>query len=245
MTRQILISFSLAAALAACAPDAAQTQTQTQNNITPAQMEAELTIPPPDWMYEDGQSHFNLRVAQIEAAGANAGGILLIGDSITEGWMEQDFPYVGPVANHGVGWDVTEGVLTRAPQILREDPKAVFVMIGTNDLSYDRTPDQILPPLRASLLEYVQRWPEAKIYLQSVLPRNGQWDKSVVNLNDALVDLSREDGLSERVTFIDLSPVMGTSADDLREDYTHDGIHLTEAGYDAWAEALQPYLPRD
>lgn len=241
MTRNFFLSLSLIAVMAACSPDAAQTQSASikteQKNVA--------SIAPMAWMYEDGQTHFKNRVAEIDSAGPNPGGVLLIGDSITEGWKWRDFPYDGPVANHGVGWDVSEGVLSRAPLILREDPKAIFVMIGTNDLSYDRTRDQIVPPLRASLLQYAGKWPDAKIYLQSVLPRNGQWDKSVTAINAALPELANDPVLNGRVKFIDLTPVMGTSADDLRTDYTNDGIHLTDAGYVAWGEALQPYLPRD
>ena len=236
------ISLSLiAACFAACSPEAAQ--------ITPADVPAiersAQIIAPSSWMYEDGQIHFKKRVAEIEEVGPKPGGILLIGDSITEGWMWQSFPYDGPVANHGVGWDVTEGVLARSPQILREDPKVVFVMIGTNDLSYDRTPDQILPPLKTSLQSYAEQWPDAEIYLQSVLQRNGQWDKSVVSLNAALQKLTTHKDFKGRVTYIDLTPVMGPSPDVLREDFTNDGVHLTDAGYAAWGMALRPYLPRD
>ena len=236
------ITLSLAAGfVAACSPEVAQ--------IPPADVpvieRSSVTISPSGWMMADGQTHFKKRVAEIDAAGPIPGGVLLIGDSITEGWMWQSFPYDGPVANHGVGWDVTEGVLARSPQILREDPKVVFVMIGTNDLSYDRTPDQILPPLKTSLQSYAEQWPDAKIYLQSVLQRNGQWDKSVITLNAALQKLAADKDLRGRVTYIDLTPVMGPSPDALREDFTNDGVHLTDAGYAAWGMALRPYLPRD
>ena len=236
------IALTLAVAfMAACSPEVAETGADN----APVTETANVSIRPSAWMMADGQTHFNKRVAEIAAAGPKPGGILLIGDSITEGWMWRDFPYDGPVANHGVGWDVSEGVLARNPQILREDPKVIFVMIGTNDLSYDRTPDQILPPLRASLISYAKTWPDAQIYLQSVLPRNGQWDKSVTALNAALPNLAEDKTMPGRVSFIDLTPIMGASPDALREDYTNDGIHLTDEGYRAWGQALQPYLPRD
>jgi len=239
---RVLITLSLAVTtLTACSPEAANTESLS----SPGAERFEIRIAPSAWMMADGQTHFNKRVAEIDALGPKPGGVLLVGDSITEGWMWRDFPYDGPVANHGVGWDVSEGVLARNPQILREDPKAVFVMIGTNDLSYDRTPDQILPPLKSALVSYAQQWPNAKIYLQSVLPRNGQWDKSVTALNAALPNLAKDRALAGRVLYIDLTPIMGTSPDALRETYTYDGIHLTDEGYAAWGEALRPYLPRD
>lgn len=236
------ITLSLALAfMAACSPKAPQVMPIDD----PSLERLDLSIMPPSWMVAEGQTHFKKRVAEIDAEGPSPNGIVLIGDSITEGWMSLDFPYDRMVANHGVGWDVTEGMLERLPLILRESPKAIFVMIGTNDLSYDRTPDQILPPLKISLVSYANRWPDTKIYLQSVLPRNGQWDKSVVALNAALRNLAEDKAMRGRVTYIDLTPVFGTSPDDMRAEFTNDGVHLTDAGYVAWGEALQPYLPRD
>ena len=241
MLRYNIILGLCAAAIASCSPETAQTVPIDASVIEPLK----VSISPSSWMYEDGQTHFEKRVVEIEALGPQPGGVLLVGDSITEGWMWQKFPYDGPIANHGVGWDVTEGVLARSPQILREDPKAIFVMIGTNDLSYDRTPDQIIPPLKSALINYIEQWPDAKIYLQSVLPRNGQWDKSVVALNAALPDLAEDKAMRGRVTYIDLTPIMGEGPDAIRAEFTNDGVHLTDAGYAAWGEALKPYLPRD
>ena len=70
--------------------------------------------------------------SQFEHLEIQAGDVVFLGDSITEGgaWDEL-FPGV-PVRNRGIGGDTTSGVLDRLDQITRGRPAKVFLKIGTN-----------------------------------------------------------------------------------------------------------------
>ena len=61
--------------------------------------------------------------------------IVFIGNSITEGgknWSEKF--NIPNIRNRGIGGDVTDGVLERLGEIIFFKPKAVFILIGINDL---------------------------------------------------------------------------------------------------------------
>ena len=202
-------------------------------------------ITPPEWMHPDGKVHYNKRVKEIGASGPINSGVLLLGDSITEAWMWNDFPYDGPVANHGISWDTSAGVNARILQIVLSSPDVIFYMIGTNDLSYDHTPEQIAGRIDESLEALSYALPQTKIYLQSVLPRDGEYDRDVDPLNSVIEHLiTRRGNYGGNVSFIDLTPAFSAAPEVLRPELTDDALHLNAKGYALWGEQLAPYLPK-
>jgi lysophospholipase L1-like esterase len=74
------------------------------------------------------------------------GAVVFLGDSITQGWglgLGAVFPGV-KVANRGISGDTTRGVLVRLKEdVLDLNPRAVVILIGTNDLEEKATPETI------------------------------------------------------------------------------------------------------
>lgn len=202
-------------------------------------------ITPPEWMHPDGKVHYNKRVKEIGASGPIKSGVLLLGDSITEAWMWNDFPYDGPVANHGISWDTSAGVNARILQIVLSSPDVIFYMIGTNDLSYDHTPHQIARRIDDSLEALSYALPDAKIYVQSLFPRDGEYDRDVGPLNSMIERMiASKDNYGGNVSFIDLTPAFSAAPEVLRPELTDDALHLNAKGYALWGEQLVPYLPK-
>ena len=189
----------------------------------------------PTWMVEDGRAHFDTRVREIAALPKTDQPTLLLGDSITEGWMWQSTQPGPRVLNHGVGWDVSEGLLAREGQYAGITPARVLIMIGTNDLSYGRTPDQVVPFVREVVEGLQGRASDAEIVLQSVLPREADKRAAVDSLNANYAALARDLG----VDWLDLVPAFSAPDGSLRPDLTDDGLHLNRAGYALWAQQLQ------
>ncbi len=124
--------------------------------ITPPQQETGLQIPATDvglpgagpirradwfqsvWMQR--RSLWADRTEQDQQA------LVFLGDSITQGWgddMGQSFPGV-KVANRGISGDTTRGMLIRLEQdVLSLDPSGVVLLMGTNDLEEQATPETI------------------------------------------------------------------------------------------------------
>src|SRR6202048_3972753 len=91
--------------------------------------------------------------------------ILFFGDSLTEGWdaavWERSLASRGAL-NAGVSGDRTENLLWRLQNgnLAGPPPKAVVLLIGTNDLAYGRPPDLTADGIRAALETLRQYFPE-------------------------------------------------------------------------------------
>ncbi|WP_371395932.1 GDSL-type esterase/lipase family protein [Fretibacter rubidus] len=195
-------------------------------------------ITPPD-LPKDGQTHFKNRVQAIDGAPIIKNGVMLIGDSITEGWLgREDLLPVRSLTNHGVGWDTTAGVLARMPQISRHNPNKIFVMIGTNDLSWGVAKTDIKANYKTLIEILKKRFPKADIYVQSILPRDIDKRDEVHTMNKSL----RENAVQAGVTWIDLTDEFSADDGTLDPTLTYDGLHLNDAGYALWAEQLRPHL---
>src|SRR6476660_2498547 len=96
-----------------------------------------------DWfrrLWTERRTRWASRVEQDRNA------VVLLGDSITQGWGE-DFSYWFPgmkMANRGISGDTTRGVLIRVQEdVLTLQPQAVVLLIGTNDLEEKASPETI------------------------------------------------------------------------------------------------------
>src|ERR1051325_8779005 len=99
--------------------------------------------------------------------------VVLLGDSITQGWGEDFsgwFPGV-KIANRGISGDTTRGVLIRLKEdVLALEPAAVVLLIGTNDLEEKAEPETIADNLKLILAELEKSNSSMPIILCEVFP---------------------------------------------------------------------------
>jgi lysophospholipase L1-like esterase len=160
--------------------------------------------------------------------------VLFLGDSITERWDSGIWQhYFEPldVLNAGVSGDRTEHVLWRIDNgnIYQQRPRAVVLLIGTNDLGHGRTPQVTAEGIRSVLIALRKRIPEARILLLGLWPRI-----DVPKLSDKIGEVNNliskcHDGIA--VTYL----AVGRSLLDREGHLTHviapDGLHLSPDGY--------------
>jgi lysophospholipase L1-like esterase len=168
------------------------------------------------------------------------GDIIFLGDSLTDGcrWEEM-FPGLS-IKNRGINADTTAGVLKRLPDILDGKPKAIFLLIGTNDLPwYEYKPDSdILADYKHILQTCREESPETRLYVQSLLPRHPMYSKRIQRLNRQYRSLAE----LYQCTFIDLFPHFTGRDGGLKIELTNDRLHLLAEGYAIWRNLLVPYL---
>src|SRR5947209_3619292 len=106
-----------------------------------------------DWfrrLWTERRTRWANRVEQDRSA------VVLLGDSITQGWGE-DFSYWFPgmkIANRGISGDTSRGVLIRVQEdVIALHPQAVVLLIGTNDLEDKADPETIAANLKLILAE--------------------------------------------------------------------------------------------
>jgi lysophospholipase L1-like esterase len=182
-----------------------------------------------------------MRASQFATVGATPGHIVFLGDSITQGGLWPEWFAGVPVLNRGVDAETSEDLLRRVDTAVR-DPRAVFLLIGTNDLNTGVSLQQVIANVRALLAEIERRAPGTPVVVQSVMPRTPRFRDDLRLLNRAyrqLVDRS-----AENVEYLDLWPALADEDGDLRREYTEDGLHLNGPGYAAWVGALRPLVDR-
>lgn len=190
--------------------------------------------------------------------------LVFIGDSITHGWGGQpkatfehaqkntlDAIFPGHrCINLGFGWDRTQNVLWRLDngELDGLHPRAVILHIGTNNLGATanarlNTPEEIVSGIRQIIILIRSKTPEAKIILMAVFPRGQNAnDPFRLQINEINKQLAAEFGNTRGITLLDLGPNFAQPDGTISSDIMFDFLHLTDKGYQIWADAVGPLL---
>ncbi|BDU25746.1 GDSL-type esterase/lipase family protein [Flavobacterium sp. GSB-24] len=173
--------------------------------------------------------------------------IILLGDSITN-CANWDEIFSGQhVKNRGISGDITLGVLDRMGEIVRREPKKVFILIGINDIALKISRETILTNYQTIVSILKDQSPKTKIYIQSILPTNDEFDtfknhqgkmQIIKEVNIELEKLAEKNN----VVFVDLFPNFLDENGKLSKAYTNDGLHLLGPGYLLWASLIKKYI---
>ncbi|MCB0805299.1 MAG: hypothetical protein KDC05_05830 [Bacteroidales bacterium] len=168
--------------------------------------------------------------------------IVFLGDSLTEGFnLSHFFPEKKPI-NRGISGDTTTGVIYRLEEITQAKPLAVFLMIGINDLFHGVLPDKIYSNI-VTILELIHdKSFGTHIYLQSLLPVNEEHLFTDVGINTmiyALNDRLRKYCKDKKFKYIDLHSEYLNRSGEMDQQFTFDGVHLSEKGYQLWAHLIK------
>jgi lysophospholipase L1-like esterase len=173
-------------------------------------------------------------------------GIVFVGDSITEGWdtLQRDFAGLPlKVVNRGIGGDTTPNLLYRLQaDVLDLHPRALVVLIGTNDLGEHTSPADIADNLRQFHDQVRAAFPTIPIAWCLVMPRKGDgaYPERIHELNGLLTRLAASD---PRVTVCDtFTPLALPDGTSKSEDFNADHLHLNPAGYAVWRQTLYPIV---
>ena len=102
-----------------------------------------------------------------------------VGDSLTEGGRWQEWFPEFEAINLGVGGDTTEGLIERLDEVAAADPDTVVLLIGTNDVANRRAVEQVVRNIETILVNLRAALPDARILLQSVMPRGREYAEFV------------------------------------------------------------------
>jgi lysophospholipase L1-like esterase len=169
--------------------------------------------------------------------------VVFLGDSISQGWGE-DFSAWFPgmkIANRGISGDTSRGVLIRLQEdVLILDPRAVVLLIGTNDLEEKASPETIAGNLKLILAEFERHDPHVPVVLCQVFPSSAAKSRpadKIKRTNQLFADAARGNG---QVTLIETWPLFADANGDALPEEFPDLLHLNMAGYAKWAAALRP-----
>jgi lysophospholipase L1-like esterase len=181
--------------------------------------------------------------------------VLFLGDSITDGWRnfnpknkaggknvwEKTFAPLH-AANFGIGGDRTQHVLWRIQngELDGIKPKAAVLMIGTNNTGSDSA-EQIADGITAIVKHVQHKSPHTKVLLLAVFPRGkeipNKGNTKIIEINKIIAKL--DDG--KNVKYLDIGAKFMKDGQ-IPAEIMYDYLHLTEEGYQIWADAITAKL---
>jgi lysophospholipase L1-like esterase len=172
------------------------------------------------------------------------GGIIFLGNSITEMGNWPKLLNDTTVLNRGIGGDITYGVLKRLDDVINRQPKKLFILLGINDIGKD-IPDSVIAYNYFRIIKQVkEKSPATTIYVQSILPVNPtiknfpqHYDKSehIPRVNAML----KANAAIMGYTYINLHPLFLDAQNQLDAKYTYEGLHLKPEAYIVWVAYLK------
>jgi lysophospholipase L1-like esterase len=177
--------------------------------------------------------------------------LLLHGDSITDWWVQGDDnkkmfdKYFGNIrtANFAVAGDTTQGVLwgLRNGEGQGFQPKAVMLMVGTNNTGPNTAPE-IAEGVGAVVLEMRRDFPDAKILLLAIFPRSVPGDPVRDKIAEVNRIISKLDD-QQHVFYLDIgAKFLDEKGVFLPDSFRADNLHPQAKGYDIWGDAVQAKL---
>ena len=194
-----------------------------------------------DW----GEGNYKKMIREFKSNPLNYNDVVFLGNSITQGgkdWSKRlNYPNI---KNRGIGGDVTDGVLARIDEIVYFKPKAVFLLIGINDLWNNGSPDNPSAEyIGNNIIKIAQvisaKAPKTKVYVQTVLPIDKEIYKNNILKVNEIIEANEKENAYE---IIDLYSIFATENGLIKKELSSDGIHLNEKGYNTWVEFIKPIV---
>ncbi len=189
------------------------------------------------------QKHYKEKLHEIAHRDYEKGQVVLLGDCVIENLdINKYFPNL-IVYNNGISGDTTDLLKeTLYKRAIKYKPSKLFISIGSNDFGFDKkTVKEIYNNIVDITKELKKRTKETEVYLVTVVPVNPAINEYI---NREYVD-SRDNfdigmlnyyiknyARRNKLKVVDISKHLKNDFDQLNLEYTTDGFHLNESGYE-------------
>ncbi len=172
--------------------------------------------------------------------------IVFLGDSITEIYDLDKFYPDNNVVNSGISGHKTGNILDDMyNRVYRYNPSKVFLLIGTNQIVEDDSSKIAADIAKISDLIHENR-PLAEVYVESIYPVNhdvgeapGKRKNEKIMKTNRIIKTNAD---SHNYIFINLYDDLIDDSGNLISDYTYDGLHTNEKGFEKITEILKKYI---
>ena len=183
-------------------------------------------------------SRFKNENAKLGLPSSDENRIVFMGNSITESWgkLSPGFFSGKPYINRGISGQTTPQMLVRfRADVINRKPAVVVILAGTNDIAGNTGPSTIemIGDNIMSMAELAKA-NGFKVILCSVLPafdypwKPGQNpSEKIVKLNKIIKYYADKNG----IVYLDYFQSMVDERNGLKHEFTYDGVHPNEAGY--------------
>ena len=186
--------------------------------------------------------HWYKRTTQFkeELKTLEKGGIVFLGNSITEGFDFGKYFEKSKIINRGINSDHIDGLIERLQySVIDLQPSKLFIMIGINDIGAQDSDSTILNNFDTLLKMITDKLPATNVYIQSILPTTAKWKncppEKIVRLNNQIKKYAQ----LHKFNWVDIYTLFVDENSFLKSELTSDGLHLNKKGYHLWANKLK------
>lgn len=169
--------------------------------------------------------------------------VIFLGDSITQGWGDTMGDSFGSmkVANRGISGDTTRGMLIRLEKdVLSLNPRAVVLLMGTNDLEEKAEPETIVANAKLIIAALKKHNAKMPIILCKVFPSSETKSRpadKINRINELFAAAVKGD---PQVVVMETWVLFADKNGRAKESEFPDLLHPNQDGYAKWAAALRP-----
>ena len=92
--------------------------------------------------------------------------------------------------------------------------------------------------VRSKLHNPVKRCPQSQIFVQTILPTQKKGSSESINIVNEIIKSSENNDFE----VIDFYSIFVNEKGVILNEYTTDGVHLNEKGYEKWTEFVKPIV---
>ncbi len=178
-----------------------------------------------------------------ENKNAKPGGVVFLGDSLTNRFpLAQAFAGQN-VYNRGIGGDRIEGVLERLDcSVIALKPSTIHLLIGGNDVLWpaDYTKGNLAPGYERLLNALKETAPQAKVICYTMLPFNKEADRLGTCIQDGQTANAqlKEVCAKHKIELVDIYAKFVNENGNFKPGLSDDGVHITLDGYLIWLDLV-------
>ncbi len=194
--------------------------------------------PRPNLIALIGFNRYEKENAEVAASPAKQPRIVLMGDSITEGWKKADPDLFadGRYIDRGISGQTTPQMLLRfRPDVIDLHPAAVVILAGTNDLAQNTGPEtlEMIEGNMASMAELAQA-NHIAVVLSSITPTDHYpWKPGIAPAEDihTINEWLRKYAAEHHCVYVDYFAALAGPQGTMAKELSGDGVHPTPAGF--------------
>jgi len=177
--------------------------------------------------------------------------VVLMGDSITDGWPEArpSFFSENDIIGRGISGETSYQFLLRFQNdVIELHPSLVVINYGTNDIAENTGAyDEDLTFANVKAMCEMARGSGIKVVLASTLPHGGfLWNPSITDAMQKVVSLNarvKEYAEQEGIVYVDyFSKMVSSDGTRMREELSKDGVHPNGDGYGIMEDLILPVV---
>ncbi|MBD2722375.1 GDSL-type esterase/lipase family protein [Hymenobacter armeniacus] len=197
-----------------------------------------------DWAYLQRYAAANQR---LPAPTPGVPRVVIIGNSITEGWVKADSAFFGgkpyEYVGRGISGQTSSKLLVRfRADVLNLRPAVVVILGGINDVAENSGPYSPQTTLNNLMtMAELARAHGVRVVLASVTPAADFWWRKGLQPAPKIVALNRQIKAyadQQRFVYLDFHTALADEAQGLKKAYGPDGVHPNLAGY----RVMEPLL---